>query len=219
MEQIVTDKRITRITVDLMRPIPMEGFRVRASVAKTGRLVSVTGAELFDDDGIYASARGLHLRELDHFPVSTAAVPAPDFEASRPGPFPIQATHGMTAFVDSVECRYDPSTKQGGGPTTIWMRTKIPLLRDENPSPFQRICPLADCLNGVSFNDPIDDVWFVNADITLSLHRDPTGQWFCAQAVSMWEPSGIGLAHAALFDTEGPVGRATQNVLLTPADG
>jgi hypothetical protein len=99
------------------------------------------------------------------------------------------------------------------------MRTKVPLLQGEKPSPFQAICPLADCLNGISYNDPIEEVWFVNADLTLSLHRDPTGEWFCAQAVSLWEPSGIGLAHAALFDTEGSVGRATQNLLLSAIDG
>ena len=57
----------------------------------------------------------------------------------------------------------------------------------------------------------------MNADLTVSLHRDPVGEWFCAGAVSSWEPSGIGLADAALFDTEGPVGRATQNLLLSAA--
>lgn len=219
MEQIVTDKRITRITVELMRPIPMLGFRVKASMAKPGRLVSVTEAELFDDDGIYARARGLHLRELENLPVSTAAVQAPDFARSEPGPFPIQPIHGMTAFNHSVECRYDRVGPDGaGGPTTMWMRTTVPLLGGEDPSPFQAICPLADCLNGISFNDSIDDVRFVNADLTVSVHRDPVGEWFCAGAVSQWEPSGIGLADAALFDTEGPVGRATQNLLLSAAD-
>ena len=219
MEQIVTDQRMTRITVELMRPIPMRGFRVLASMVKLGRSASVTEAELSDDDGIYARAHGLHMRELDHLAVSIADDLAPDFEASEPGPFPIQPPHGLAAFNDSVECRYDPSTRPGGGPSTMWMRTKVPLLQGEKPSPFQAICPLADCLNGISYNDPIEEVWFVNADLTLSLHRDPTGEWFCAQAVSLWEPSGIGLAHAALFDTEGSVGRATQNLLLCAIDG
>lgn len=221
MERIVTDQRLTRITVELMRPIPMEGFRLQASMAKPGRFVSLTEAELFDDDAIYARARGLHLRELDHLDVTSATVPVPDFEESVPGQFPIEANvHGMPAFNDSVECRYDPGGSHGGGgPTTMWMRTTVPLLAGEEPSPFQRICPLADCLNGISYNDLLDDVWFVNTDLSLSLHRDPVGEWFCAKAISQWEPSGIGLADAALFDTEGSVGRATQNLLLSAATG
>jgi Acyl-CoA thioesterase C-terminal domain len=95
----------------------------------------------------------------------------------------------------------------------------VPIVAGEEPTPFQRICPLADCLNGISFNTWLDAVWFVNADLTVSLHRDPVGEWFCARAVSHWEPTGIGLAEAALFDVEGHVGAASQNLLLSPPGG
>jgi Acyl-CoA thioesterase C-terminal domain/Acyl-CoA thioesterase N-terminal domain len=219
MEHTVAEQRLARITVELMRPIPMRGFRVRASIAKRGRSVSSSEAELYDDAGIYARASGLHLRTLGELEVTTAAVASPDFSASVEGPFPVPTTaHGLTGFNASVECRYDPSAVGGrGGPTTMWMRTKVPLLADEEPSPFQRICPLADCLNGISYNGWLDEVWFMNADLTLSLHRDPVGEWFCAQAISHWEPTGVGLADGALFDVEGPVGRATQSLLLSPA--
>jgi len=223
MEGIVQEQRLTRITVDLMRPIPMSGFRVLASMKKPGRSVSLTEAELYDDDDtIYARAYGMHLRTLDGLEVSTPVINAPSFEDSVRGPFPIQTTvHGQTGFNTSVECRYDPSVDEpgAGGPTTMWMRTKVPLLADEEPSPFQRICPLADCLNGISSNGDLADVWFVNADLAVSLHRDPVGEWFCAAAASHWEASGVGLADASLFDTEGSVGRATQNLLLSRAGG
>jgi hypothetical protein len=35
--------------------------------------------------------------------------------------------------------------------------------------------------------------------------------------VSHWGNNGLGMADAELFDTTGPVGRATQNLLLDPA--
>jgi hypothetical protein len=220
IEAIVPDQRLTRITVELMRPIPMRGFQVRAFMKRPGRSVSLSEAELYDDDAIYARAYGVHLRTLDDLEVTTAAIDHPDFGRSVAGPFPIDATvHGLPAFPDSVECRYDPASAEGpgGGPTTMWMRTRVPLLAGEAPTPFQAICPLADSLNGISYNSVLDEVWFVNVDLTVSLYRDPIGEWFCAKALSHWEPTGVGLADAALYDVEGAVGRATQNLLLSPA--
>ncbi|GMQ86192.1 MAG: thioesterase family protein [Acidimicrobiia bacterium] len=219
LEALVPGQRLTRITVDIMRPIPMSGFRVAGSITKAGRSASLTEAELGDDDTIYARAHGLHLRTVDDLDVTTAGVDVPDLSAAIPGPFPIDRNmHDRISFLDSVECRYDPASPVAeGGATTMWMRTTVPLLAGESPSPFQRICPLADSVNGISYNNPLGKVRFVNPDLTVSLHRDPIGQWFCAQAVSHWLASGVGLADAALFDAEGPVGRATQNLLLSPA--
>ena len=48
----------------------------------------------------------------------------------------------------------------------MWMRTKFPILPDEDPSPFQEIAPLADCGNGISYNGHIADASFVNPDLT-----------------------------------------------------
>ena len=95
------------------------------------------------------------------------------------------------------------------GPTRAWMRT-VPLLEDEVPSPFQRICPLADCGNAISRNaDPLP-LTFVNTDLTILLHRPPVGEWLGMDSVSRWEPSGIGMSDSLLFDDLGPVGRALQ---------
>lgn len=221
MESAAPDQRLTRITIELYRPIPMCGFAVRAVVEKAGRQAAITAAELHDGDTVFARASGLHLRVLEDLAVGAPEVGAPRFDDSVPGSFPVTATvHGLPAFLDSVECRFNDDTgAEPGGPTTMWMRTLVPIIDGEEPSPFQRICPLADCLNGISFNTWLDAVWFVNADLTVSLHRDPVGEWFCATAVSYWEPSGIGLADGDLFDVDGHVGRAGQNLLLSPPGG
>ena len=49
------------------------------------------------------------------------------------------------------------------------------------------------------------------------LHRDPVGDWLGSRVVSQWQPSGVGLADALLFDDHGPVGRALQTMLIRPA--
>ena len=55
---------------------------------------------------------------------------------------------------------------------------------------------------------------FPNTDLTISLHRDPVGDWFGSKSVSHWQPTGIGLSDSELFDVEGSVGRATQSLIL-----
>lgn len=219
MERVVQNHRLARITVELMRPIPMTGFRVQAEVRRPGRSVTLSEAEIFDEDRVLVRAFGLHLRRLEDIELRTAPAVVPDFARARPGPFPIHETvHGEQAFNTSVEVRYDPAYSQGdGGPTWMWMRTLVPILPDEEPSGLQRICPLADSGNGISYNDYLDRVLFVNPDLTLSVVRDPIGEWFCSKAVSHWQPDGTGIADAELYDRRGHVGRAVQSLLLNPA--
>jgi hypothetical protein len=219
LEHLAPHQRLHRITVELMRPIPIRGFQVQAEVRRPGRSVTLSEAEIFDEDRVYVRAFGLHTRTITDFSTATAPSQPPDFAAAVAGDFPIRdAHHDQTGFSSSVEVRYnvDEGGAGTGGPTTVWLRPKIPILADEAPSPFQRICPLADSGNGISYNEYLDRVAFVNPDLTVALHRDPVGEWHAARARSHWQPDGTGLADAELFDVEGSVGRALQTVLLEP---
>lgn len=219
VEKLFPTLQLTRLTVELLRPIPMTGFRVQAEIRRPGRQVSYTEAEILDDDHIYARAFGMHLRVLEDLPVSTAPSRVPRLQDAIPGPFPIAPIHDLRAFPSSAEARYDPEGSLGtGGPTTVWLRALVPILADEEASPFQRICPLADSGNGISWNDYHDKVIFINPDLTISIHRPPDGEWLCSRVLSHWHSTGVGTADAELFDRHGPVGRATQNLLLYPPE-
>ncbi len=218
LERLVPNGRLSRVMVELMKPVPMSGFRVQAEVRRPGRSAIATEAEIFDEDRVYARAFGLHLREIDHMDLPTAPTDVPRFEDAIPGPFPIAVTaHGLPGFTTSMEVRYDPGESQGdGGPTTIWIRT-VPLLSDEEPSGFQRLCPLADSGNGISYNAYLDRVTFINPDLVVAVHREPVGEWLCSRVRSHWQPDGIGMSDAELFDVSGPVGRAVQTILIEPS--
>lgn len=215
-----SEQQLVRLTVDLNRPVPMAGFRVTAVVERAGRSVSTLRAVLTDGDGKERiEGRGLAVRTVEGVrPLPTAVLPTPSFDEAEPGDFPIQRTlHGLPAFGGSTELRYPPGEGPGTGPTTVWMRT-VPLVAGEEPSPFQRICPLADCGNALSRNADPTEVGFVNPDLTIELHRPPQGEWLGSASTSVWQPSGVGLAQAQLFDTVGPLGVALQTLLLTPRD-
>ncbi len=217
-EHLVPDKRLVRLTVELSKPIPYAGFRVAAEVLRDGRSVATTRAILADGEGNpRASASGLHIaaQPMRDFPNYEPPHPAGVPEAATPGPFPFSWTrHGLVAFNGpGVQMSYPPGNDPAPGPTTVWMKT-VPLLAGEEPSPFQRICPLADTGNAIGRNADPGDVDFINPDLTLLLHRDPVGEWLGSQAMSHWHPDGIGMSDALLFDERGVVGRALQTLVI-----
>lgn len=218
MEALLPDKRLTRLTVDLLRPVPMAGFAVQASLGREGRMVSTSSAVVTDATGKERlRAHGLHLAVRDVGQLPSAPPPTPPLAEATPGPFVMEvpATDRPPGFAAAVEIAYAPGSAPQPGANTIWMRS-VPLLPDEEPSPFQRICPLADSGNAIGRNAEPWEVAFVNPDLTLVLHRDPVGEWLGSRVSSTWEPDGIGLADALLFDADGAVGRACQTLLLTP---
>ncbi len=218
LERLIPHHRFARLSVDLIRPIPMAGFTVEVEVERAGRSMTLASARILDDEKVFARASALHLRTIEDFEVATAPTDTPKFEDAVPGPFPITDTlHDEVAFPASIEVRYDPSGSQGaGGPTTVWMRS-VPFLAGEEPSGMQRLCPLADSGNGISYNQYLDRVLFVNPDLHLSVHREPVGEWIGASVLSHWQSDGTGLSDAEMFDESGPVGRAVQSLILNPA--
>ncbi len=217
LELQVPDRVLVRLTVELPRPVPVAGFTIEASTVRAGRSVAATSAALTDGAGrVCATAYGLHLQQADIGDVPSPPQPAPTLSEAVPGPFPITAArHPLPMFGTAVEARYPPGEDRRPGPTTLWLRTPA-ILEGEEPSPFQRMCPLADCGNAISRNVELDEATFVNPDLTVFLVRPPRGAWLAAQAVSHWQPSGIGLSDAALFDADGFVGRAVQTLLIRP---
>jgi len=221
VEHCLPGKRLIRLTVDLQRPVPFDGFNVEATVVRDGRSVAACEARIINADGkTCVSASSLHmLQQTPEIPYSTHRVDIGSPDSASPGAFPINTLHDLPAFNGKgVQMRYPPGETGKPGPTTVWMKT-VPLLESEQPSPFQKICPLADCGNAFGRNAEPADVSFINPDLTLVLHRDPEGDWLGSHSTGYWEPNGHGLADAQLFDKHGAVGHAMQTMLLKPQVG
>ncbi|MFK7861977.1 MAG: thioesterase family protein [Granulosicoccus sp.] len=221
VEQLLPAQRLSRLTVNLLRPVPFEGFRVEATILRQGRTVSLSEARLIDNLGkVVITASGLHLTTVEQIELPTFHRSFGSPEDAQVGDFPIRDTlHEKPAFNGcGVEVRYPEGQTPLPGPTTAWLKT-VPLLNYETPTPFQRICPLADCGNAFGRNAEPADVTFMNTDLTVVLHRDPDGEWLGTKSVGYWEPNGIGLADALLFDEHGVVGRAMQTLILRKRHG
>lgn len=217
LEAAVPGKQLARVTVTFHRPVPMDGFRTAASVERDGRSVSTAIARLTAQDGkVCADASSLFIVAASHGAMPTSTLPAPDFREAVPGPFPVErAVHGLPFFQSGIEVAYPPGETPQPGPTTLWMRT-LPIVDGEQPSPFQTLCPIADCGNGTSRNSTFAEATFVNPDLTITVFRLPESEWLASAARSFWEPSGIGLSQAQLYDTKGAIGYALQTLIVQP---
>ena len=112
------------------------------------------------------------------------------------------------------------SSKQGAaghvpsGAATVWMRLRHPLVPDEPLTPLARVAATSDFGNGVATVLPFDQYLFINADLTISLDRRPVGEWVALDARTLLHPGGIGWSESVLHDELGPVGRATQALVV-----
>lgn len=223
LERTFPSIRLARITVDLLRPVPMAGFGIVAEVVRPGRLIAATRAVLRADDGtVCAIAAGTHVATSEATIAAAArdntGIDWPSLADATPGHFPIRRlTTGPIGFNHGVRMRYPIGETDQPGATAAWMTT-VPIIAGEAPTPFQRACPVSDCVNAFSRHEEFGpgSTSFINPDLTVALHRDPVGDWIGLRASSQWQPHGVGLAVAHLFDDSGPVGVAMQMLLLRP---
>lgn len=206
----------SRLTVELLRPVPVAPLTVETQVTRPGRKVRLVSVQVRADDTVVASATALGIRmtptTVPEQPVDQQP-PPPGAGGDRP------PDNGWTAFhTAGVDYRIVVGAWGEPGPATGWIRLCVPVVADEEPTPFQRVAAAADFGNGLSSLADFAALTFINPDLTISLHRLPVGDWVCLDAVSRLEPNGVGLAESALFDEHGRLGRSTQSLLVEARD-
>ncbi len=214
---------VARVTFEILRPVPIAPLSVEAEVVRGGKRVQLLAATLADDEGpmIRASAWRIAVApvalepgfasEDEGSPARRAeALPAPDQAAERE----FFATGQEVGYHSAMEYRFVSGSFLEPGPAAVWMRSRVPLVAGEQLTPLQRTLLVADTGNGVSATLDLERYIFINVDLTVHLHRLPAGEWVCLDAITVPEPSGIGLADSALYDERGPIGRALQSLVV-----
>jgi hypothetical protein len=214
-ERLAGEAQLVRLTFEFVRPLVAGDVDVEAAVVRPGRKVVIVAGALVagGQEIVRASALAIRRREVDVVqPASRLAdVAAP--ESLDPWEFPFFAE--STGYHTGMEVRVARG-RFGSGALTGWMRMRVPLLPDEEPSPLQRVLCAADSGNGLSVALDLARFTFLNPDLVVSLHRLPEGEWVGLDATTTPEPHGIGLAESALFDRHGAIGRALQTLIIEP---
>ena len=221
---------VARLTVELLRPIPAHPLRIGIELTRPGKKVQLVQASLFGGaDGSLEVARavGLRLRRqsLSLPPEAQRANAAADAAARPPGrpgdgvPPSIRPGQERGFFAEAAELRFLSGGPMVPGPGMAWVRLLYPIVDDEEPTPFVRTAALADFGNAMGAILSGDQFAHPNADLTISLHREPVGDWVCLDGVTRIGPDGIGLASCALHDLVGPIGRTEQSLVVSDLRG
>jgi len=207
------DMFITRLTVELMRPVARVPLAVKCRLVRPGRKVQLIEASLWRGEQEVARATALCIRR------ATVDVP----QSVEPPPYspPESLTHWTASYrsgpayhVLGVEIRCAPEVRAEAAPRWAWFRLRLPLLPEEEPSGLVRICAAADFPNGISYVVDPRMTSYVNPDLTVYIQRLPVGKWVMVDAHTWLERHGTGLAEGALYDRAGRVGRSMQGLIV-----
>jgi hypothetical protein len=202
--------QIGRVTVEILRPVPLEPLRVSAQVVRPGRSVELLDASLSDAGGELMRARAWRL-ETGAYGQASEAPSAGPADGEERDFFP---TGQEVGYHTAMEYRFVSGAFREPGPATVWMRMRVPLVAGEAPSALQRVMVAADSGNGVSAALDWREHLFINTDLSVHLLRPPESEWVCLEARTLI--GSLGMADTALWDERGRIGRAVQILLVRP---
>ncbi|MGZ4772436.1 MAG: thioesterase family protein [Ilumatobacteraceae bacterium] len=214
---------VSRLTVELERPVPLEPIVVDTAVLRPGRKVSVIDAtlRLTSTNAVLARGRALRIRTADvplpHDDETVGPMLVP--EPPPPGPEhgsdeEIEATDYVAFHNCAVEHRFIDLPEAANGGVFDWIRMIVPVLPDRPLTSLQRIAGAADFANGISHVLPFESHFFINPDLTIHLFHPMRGEWVGMASTTHHGSAGVGMSDTALYDIHGRIGRSNQSLLL-----
>lgn len=222
-QRIPAGMQLARLTVDLYRPVPREPLGVAARAVREGRRLRLLEASLYHD--------GVEIGRASALALATAAVTIPEharLDTGPPAPLrealarpPVIGVHSLPG---RVKRSFPPGLhtlvplkpaqlEMGSGRGSTWVQLPVELIGGMANSPVVRIATLADFSNGFAQLHLDAGTGFINADLTINLHRLPEGEWIGIDARTRAQPQGVAMAESELYDERGLIGRVSQSNL------
>lgn len=204
--------RVTRLTVDLFRPAPMEAVQIATTPVREGRKVKVIDAMITCAGHQVGRVTAVFLiagQEPDGeiWRPDHAAWPAPDSLAGLEGTGDAEADLWLFRVVEGG--------MGTGKHSSVWTNDTGDLIQGESMSPVVRAavsgdiaCPLAN------FSD--QGLHYINADYTMLLGRYPEGDWIGLEVTEQIQSDGVSAATATLRDERGAFAVSGGTSLVRP---
>lgn len=206
--------RALRLTFELLRPVGLAPLRVTTAIARQGQRVAWIEGSLHQagpsGEVECLRARGVWAKALPESAPHHGADPLPGPEACTSVEPAVMRFPWDEGYHTSMEL----ATGHHDGLALAWFRPRVALAADLPWTPLTRVLVAADSIGGVCATLAYSDWTFVNPELTVHLLRLPEGTWVGLHGTSFADPDGLGLADAALHDTEGLIGRGTQSQVL-----
>lgn len=204
--------RVARVSIELLKPVPIAPLRVELGPIKRGRTVQRIDAALTAGDETVALARGLRIRRTPlAVPPQAPVEPWPDAEALDDFVFPF--FRNEVGYHRAVQLRIAHGT-WGATPVGFWSRPRIPLIGGQTTSPLEQLMILADAQSGMGVPLDVERYTFINPDLTVFFERAPAEGWLGFDIRSTANAEGAGLAQSAVRDVQGLVARSAQCLVV-----
>jgi hypothetical protein len=209
-----TPMRLARITIDLLRPVPLAPLDIVSDVVREGRKIQLCLIRLLSEGVEVARGTVLKIRveQLD-LPETARGVPL-DLPLPDEGREPKELLGGTNAFSTGVSMRVVKGGFREPGPGAVWFRANRPIIEGAPISPAMRAVIAADFCNGVSSVLDFRAWTFINGDLTVSLARMPVGEWILLDSETYAGEEGAAVGFARLGDVKGWFGRAAQSIVI-----
>ncbi len=207
--------QLARVTLELIRPVPVAPLTVSSSLVRPGRKVQLVDTVVEADGVEVAWSRALRIRRATGEPQLQATVPEDQAPPPPEDGTPNASASEYQAFHnDGAEMRYVDGAFDRPGPATVWIRLRCPVVAGTETSAWQRVVAAADFGNGVSAELEFGPNRFINPDLTVYVHRPPVGEWICLDARTRFGAPGIGATESALWDRQSRIGRSVQSLVV-----
>lgn len=211
--------RFKRIHFDLMRGIPMTPLRTTTRVVRDGRRIQLVDASVWDGDVEVARASGLRMRQEPGLqPENNRVVREPLPYAPGEGDLLSvrgRIGHDIPGFIGAIDFVRADGEPTGSGTNTVWIRSHLPIVAGEEPTPLVRLAAACDFTSGISNALDFERFTSINPDVTLQVHREPKGEWIAVQGSTELEDDGTGQSRAGLYDATGRIADCLTSLLVS----
>jgi len=206
------DFHFARMTIDLFRLPPLAPLGVEVRLVREGNRIKVAEGLITSDGVEVARGNVVMLRRAEQpegevWSPPNWDVPAPDDlrlpQGWGSGGAPMWETRPITAG------GFLRGSGQVGGveQKRAWIRESRVLIEGAPLTPFVRAAVAADYTNPFA-NSGSRGLNFVNADVTLYLHRLPQTAWIGFEVTSHQSEDGVAVGDCTLYDERGAIGKS-----------
>ncbi|MBQ0720818.1 MAG: thioesterase family protein [Gammaproteobacteria bacterium] len=213
--------QLARLTVDLFHPVPMAPLKAHQRLIRDGKRIKLLEVSLSHKGREICRSQGLIVEKNDVVLPAHAQLPALPPQDIVDA-FAQDEVIGVNAINQAAAVEYPPGLHTsiplkpiflnlGVGRGCSWVRLPLNVREGIENSALVSIATLADFSNGFAQLYLSPEQGFINADMTLNLHRMPVDEWIAIDAHAHAQPNGISMVEAVLYDQKGEIGRVSQS--------
>lgn len=205
--------QVARVSVDLLRPVPVAPLTYETEVLREGRKIQLCAVRLKANGTVVVSGTVLKMRVLP--PELPDDIEHPPLDVPHPDDCPpLDVGFTRNPFVGGMSLRQVRGGFGSIGPGATWYRADRTMIEGQTTSQVMRAVIAADFSNATSAVLDFRHWTFINADLNVHFARQPVGDWILLNSEMWVGPDGVGIASSKLGDTNGYFGRAIQNLVV-----